>query len=131
MKRQVSRSQRRRLQAINSELSPRLLPIARCQWPNDTYLNRKEVWRSRGFLVQVFTEDDGVLRMSVNRTTMESDGYWTEDITWDEMQELKRKIGRGDKFAVEIYPRDCDIVRVAAMRHLWILPKMLPIGWRA
>lgn len=131
MTRQVSRNQRRRLRAINSVLSLRPLPIAKCQWPNDTDPKRKEVWRSRDFLVQVFAEDDGVLRMSVNRSTMEPDGYWTEGITWDELQKLKRQIGRGDMFAVEIYPRDKDIVNVSNIRHLWILPKMLPIGWRA
>lgn len=32
--------------------------------------------------------------------------------------------------AVEIYPAERDIVNVANMRHLWVLPERLPFGWR-
>lgn len=88
-----------------------------------------EVWRSRRSVVQVYSEANGVLRMSVNRPALREDGRWRDGLTWDELQRLKREIGRGDLYAVEVYPRDADVVNVANMRHLWLLPEPLPIGW--
>ena len=61
---------------------------------------------------------------------MNPDGRWKDDITWDELQEIKRQAGYGNQMAVEIYPDDLDIVNVANMRHLWILDEPLPIGWK-
>lgn len=100
------------------------------QWPpNRRDGNLIEVWCSRKYLVQVYQEDRGMLRASINRTTLRADGRWEENLTWDEMQEIKRQIGRGICYAVEVLPMDCDIVNVANMRHMWILPEPLPIGW--
>lgn len=103
-------------------------PIPKWKWPENNDRKRIEVWLSEKYLVQVF--DDGhSTRMTVNRVTVTS-GKWDENITWDELQEIKGQIGRGNKYAIEVYPRDCDVVNVANMRHLWILKKMLPIGWK-
>lgn len=88
-----------------------------------------EAWRSRGFLVQIFEEAEGILRMSVCRTSV-TKGQWTENITWDELQRLKSESGRGDREAVEIYPPDGDVVNVANMRHLWILSTRTSFSWR-
>ena len=46
------------------------------------------------------------------------------------LQEIKNTIGYKDKFAVEVYPAENDIVNVANMRHLWVLPKPLGFEWR-
>jgi hypothetical protein len=94
-------------------------------------VKRIEVWLSRKYLVQVFEEAEGVLRVSVNRTTMRADDRWEENLVWDEMQEIKRQIGRADSYAIEVFPRDRDVVNVANMRHMWVLPAPLPIGWFA
>lgn len=67
--------------------------------------------------------------MTVNRTMINRAREWLEGISWDELMELKRYIGFGESYAVEVFPRDSDIVNVAAMRHLWILPEPLDIGW--
>lgn len=107
-----------------------LTPVPKWKWPANNDRKRIEVWLSDKYLVQVFDEGHS-LRMSVNRVTVRNDGEWDENLTWDELQEIKGQIGRGKKYAIEIYPRDCDVVNVANMRHLWILPKMLPMGWRA
>lgn len=107
-----------------------LTPVPKWKWPDNNDRKRTEVWLSDKYLVQVFDEGHS-LRMSVNRVTVRDDGKWDENLTWDELQEIKGQIGRGKKYAIEIYPRDCDVVNVANMRHLWILPKMLPMGWRA
>lgn len=103
-------------------------------WPEDlrsgTNLSRAAVYRSRRFLVQVFIEQTGITRLSINRTKVKPDGSWDDGITWDEIQTIKRELGMGDKYAVEVYPRDRDMVNVANMRHVWVLAKPLwNIGW--
>ena len=116
--------------AVLYETKPsKLTPVHKSNWPANNDRKRIEVWLSDKYLVQVFDEGHS-LRMSVNRVT-QTDGKWDEGLSWDELQQIKGDIGRGNKYAIEIYPRDCDVVNVAHLRHLWILPKMLPIGWRA
>lgn len=68
-------------------------------------------------------------RLSVSRTTVQDDGRWGDNLTWDEMQEIKRQVGMGDMYAIEIFPRDRDLVNVANMRHIWVLPEPLNMGW--
>jgi len=90
-----------------------------------------ELWRSRDFLVQVYDMSPMMERLSVCRTAVNINGDWLEDIQWEELQRLKRECGRGDRDAVEIYPRDHDIVNVANMRHLWLFKVgSLPFAWR-
>ena len=67
--------------------------------------------------------------MSVNRTDVDNAGGWKQNISWEDMQQLKRQAGFGNHYAVEVFPRDIDIVNVANMRYLWILEKPLKIGW--
>jgi hypothetical protein len=90
------------------------------------------VFISRKFLVQVYQESTEeyptLYRLSVNRVKRNQHG-WAENITWEELQQIKREIGYGDWFAVEIYPRDKDAVNVANMRHLWLFEKPLSVGW--
>ena len=87
------------------------------------------VWRSRNFLAQVYDEKDGKMRISVCRTMLKDDGRWYDNISWDELMEIKRQIGLADHYAVEVLPGDKDIVNVANMRHIWILPEFV-IGWK-
>lgn len=91
------------------------------------------VFVSRKFLVQVYAEPqedvfETVYRLSVNRVKRNQHG-WAQDITWKELQQVKRELGYGDWYAIEIYPRDKDVVNVANMRHLWLFEKPLPYGW--
>ncbi len=74
---------------------------------------------------------DGVecRRLTVNRVTIRGDGHWEQDIPWDDLQRCKREAGYGDWYALEIYPRDRDIVHIANMRHLWLLAEPLQLGW--
>lgn len=89
-------------------------------------------FRSRKFCVQAFAEVDGVVRLSVNRADINPDGSWAEGITWDDLQRVKAEAGYADREAVEVYPPDSDVVNVANMRHLWVLPAgaRLPFTWR-
>lgn len=86
-----------------------------------------EVWRSRDFLVQMFRDGDWV-RMTVNRTP-NRDGDWIDGITWDDLQRLKAEVGRGNQWAVEVYPAEDEIVNNANMRHLWLLAEAPPFAW--
>lgn len=90
----------------------------------------RRAWRSREFLVQLFDTFAGVLRLSINRTRVDpATMRWLDGITWDELQRLKREAGYGDYEAVEIFPPDANIVDVANIRNLWVLPERLPFSW--
>jgi len=125
----ASRQQRRALEAENQRWPLALKQIPRAEWPDYRPPGIKEVWRSRGFLVQVFDDKSGLERLSVCRTSV-TNGDWKEDIQWEELQRLKRECGRGEKDAVEIFPADRDVVNVANMRHLWLTGE-LPFKWKA
>lgn len=101
------------------------------QWPSVEGMKNPpiEVWRSKEYLLQVFHEADGIERMTVCRTSV-SGNSWKDNIPWDDLQRLKRECGRANFDAVEVYPRDCDIVNVASMRHIFILPGLVPFAWR-
>lgn len=124
-----TREQRRQLARDNLQFPIALQRLPDAEWKRNTIAKQIEVWRSREFLVQVFAEGDGVIRLTVCKTAVAGDD-WQAEIAWEELQRLKRECGRGEQFAVEVYPADVDVVNVANMRHLWILPIALPFAWR-
>ena len=127
----TTRQERRTLEAENRKWPAALRRVPDGEWSHIKSIGdkRKEVWRSRGFLVQVFSEVAGIERLTVCRTAVEND-TWVAEISWDELQRLKAECGRGDRDAVEIYPADKDVVNVANMRHLWVMPTELPFKWQ-
>jgi len=127
---QTTRAQRRKLDRDNAKLPSKLQVIPKDKWPASAIGGgRLQVWRSRDFLVQVFMAPaPAAARLSVNRTKLEG-VRWVEGITWDELQRLKAECGFGNHTAVEVYPPDRDVVNVANMRHLWVLPYSLPFAW--
>jgi len=126
----ATRAQRRALEAENRKQPSALRRIPEVEW---TPLYRPdrivEVWRSRDFLVQIFQEPGGMERISVCRTSL-AGGKWVDGISWDDLQRLKRECGRGGMDAVEIFPADRDVVNVANMRHLWVVPNGVDFKWR-
>lgn len=129
----TTREQRRQLARDNAKLPAVLQPVPSDAWPDLAGMKKKPffVWRSRNFLVQCFAEEPSVVRLSVARSELDlTTGRWKEGITWDELQEIKRQAGYGDCMAVEIFPADRDVINVANMRHLWVLPEPLAFGWR-
>ena len=127
-----TRAERRALEAENRKWPLALRQVPRSEWPPSSVPPERrpiEVWRSRDFLVQVFKYSDEVERLSVNRTSHNGERF-VDGITWGELQNLKSECGRGDKDAVEIFPRDQDVVNVANMRHLWVFATMFPLAWR-
>lgn len=123
----------RQLARDNATYPDHLIEIPQSQWPpRQKSMQPLRLLRSRQFTMQIYSiPQGGVVRLSVNRTDVdERTLQWVGEISWDELQRLKREAGYGDYEAVEIYPRDCDVVNVATMRHLWVLPKPMPFSWR-
>lgn len=124
----LTRNDRRLLEKENARQPLTLRQIPRAQWPNQNNPDLLEVWRSRGFLVQIYAEKHGYQRLSVCRTTHNGD-TWVDQITWDELMQLKRECGRGELDAVEVFPADADIVNIANMRHLFFPPEPVLFKW--
>lgn len=119
---------RKYLREQNRKASPELRPVEIPPGIADDGTSRVRVWRSRHYLVQEFSGTPA--RLSVNRTDIEiTTGEWTAGITWDELMEVKRQCGYGDKWAVEIFPADQSVVNVANIRHLWILDAAPDYAW--
>ncbi len=120
-----------------------LTMVPESEWPDLSAMTKKpvQVWMSDKYLVQVFKEyfssivshDDvvavDIIRLSVIRASLNTDGNWQDGITWDELQQIKTDVGYGDWYGIEIYPRNKDLVNVANLRHLWLLSEPLDIGW--
>lgn len=120
---------RRALQKQNRARSEKMEEIA---IPEETEIRNNppiKAWASRHFLAQLFV-DKGNLRLSICRTEIQNDGNWKDGITWDELQRVKTACGYGDDWAVEIYPPDANVINVANIRHLWILPTAPEYGWK-
>lgn len=124
-----SREQRRQLERNNQRYPDALMLLPREKWLHMAHENHIEVWRSRGFLMQVFQEDGGIVRLTVCRTALDGND-WMAEISWEDLQRLKRECGRGHLDAVEVFPADIDIVNVANLRHLWVLPEPVKFAWR-
>ncbi|MGK3116687.1 DUF7694 domain-containing protein [Candidatus Pantoea formicae] len=105
--------------------------IPESRWPAMQHdPKRSNVWLSSYFLVQEFREEDGVIRLTINTTITGKSGRWKDGVTWDALQDIKNAVGYSDRDALEVYPRQRDVVNVANMRHLWILPEPLAFAWR-
>jgi hypothetical protein len=129
----TSRDQRRQLERENKKLPLVLAEIGREDWPYNSPPSLSRVLRSRSFLVQVFDpEQEGLpYRLSICRTQVNAqEKRWSDGITWDEIQQLKREAGYGNIDAVEIYPADNDIVNIANMRHIFLMAQPLSFAWR-
>lgn len=128
---ELSRNERRALEAENKKQPITLRKLLLHEWPQTCTPHSAliEVWRSRYFLVQVYAELDGYERLSICRTSHTGDS-WADGMTWDELMEVKRQVGRGQRDALEVYPADRDIVNVANMRHLWLPLAPVWFAWR-
>lgn len=126
-----TRTERRLAKKRAAKEPPTLRKIPRGEWPASMRDcdQLMEVWLSRDYLAQLFAEQDSVFRLSINRTS-HNGKTWDDGLTWDELQEIKRQAGFGDRVAVEIYPEDANVVNVSSMRHLWLLPTPPPFMWR-
>lgn len=130
MNRVARREVQQHLDRQNAKLPTQLQEIPRDQWPNEGPPSLLSVWRSKEYLVQVFNAPaPALVRLSVNRTAMCRTG-WKDGISWEELQRLKLECGYGDQDAVEVFPKQCDVVNLTNMRHLWIMVDPLEFAWR-
>ena len=82
---------------------------------------------SNRYVVQISdepTEIGLVTHLWINRCDGE------REIPWRDKQRIKRELVGPDRTAIEVFPRDCDLVDQADMYHLWVLPEGmgLPYG---
>lgn len=124
-----SPAQRGALNDENRRWPPYLTRVPRDAWPHDEGRRIVEVWRSRTFLVQVRAPRNGATWVSVNRTAVGDDGRWRDGITWDDLQGVKLQIGRGDAWAVELFPPESEVQNVNNIRHLWLLAEPPAYGF--
>ena len=76
-------------------------------------------WESNKFNVFAFAEGP-LIRLDVERKD-KKDG-----ISWDELQQIKSDCGYGDKDAIELFPKDKDVLNTANWRHLYIFQEEIP-----
>ena len=127
----ATREQRRQMIRDNAQRPAQLVEVTRDQWPEAMLQAKKpplKVWRSRDFLVQLHPES-GATRLSINRTVLDGD-RWADGIDWDTLQRLKAEAGFALHWAVEVFPPVTDVVNVANMRHLFLLPEAPGYAWR-
>ena len=92
----------------------------------------KNVFRNRYFAVQIYQQGDWT-RLSVNRTAIDIEkNTWKGGISWDQLMDIKKKLGYGECDAIEIYPKENDVVNVTNMRHLFLVPEGVELSciWR-
>lgn len=91
--------------------------------------------RERGWVVQVFeqrtpacngTPWEGTIQVSIKHTCGKtirqiSQREYQVPILWDELQAIKEHLFPG-RIALEVYPPKENLVDVASMRWLWVLP---------
>lgn len=82
-------------------------------------------WEGDGFLVGLFVFQ-GWYRLSIWR-----EGFAPEAMSWEDLQRVKSACGFGEVDAVEVYPRDCDVVNTGNGRHLYLMPEPLPFAMRS
>jgi hypothetical protein len=134
---QLKRAMKQTIAKSTEKYSDRLVKVAPQDYPVPTKENLIEVWISKKYLVQIYAEESGIIRLSINKNSIQGTGFrkdgsvsWGE-ISWDELQELKNEVGYQDYCAVEIYPPAAQVVNVANMRHLWVLPIAPSYMWGA
>ena len=120
----------------NREYPATMTEIPEKAWPFETGDPRltnppKRAWRSSRFIACLYAEPEKTaLRLSICRATLNDNGQFDDQLTWDELQQIKSERGFGAYDAVEIYPADADVVNVSNMRHLWLLDYLSPYAWR-
>lgn len=124
---------RKRLGRENDRWTSVMQDVPRSEWPYDVAMlarSPSQVWRSSEYLAQVFMLPGTAVRISVCRAAIADDGRYQDGLTWDQLMQIKREIGFGNHWAVEIFPPTDEVVNVANMRHLWILTEPPPYAWR-
>lgn len=129
--RRLTRAERKALDAENKKWPKHLVQCgdAEIGYPRPPMLKEVRPGARAGFWSRSMDAGSGLERLSIHRTTIKN-GRWSDGILWDDMQRLKSECGRGDKCGVEVYPADEDLVNVANVRHVFILPEAPAFAWK-
>lgn len=127
-----TRRELRDLERENARWPAKLAPVPAESWPPHEWMSARPVgiWRSSDFLVIHYVEPSGAERLTMQSTHAVGAKDWRDGFGWDVLQRLKREAGFADRYAVEVYPDDVDIVNVGNLRHLWLLDAPPPYAWR-
>ena len=125
----LNREQRRALEKAKRQLIatyPEQLTRVAEDDPNMPYTSHAQdldcVWRNKKYTVMVWNVPAGK-KLTISRNTWDSHTRRYHDgITWDEIMEIKRACGFGEQNAIEFFPPDSEVVNIANVRHIWILP---------
>ena len=77
-------------------------------------------WVNNVVAVQTYNRDTAwgrVLHLAVRRHDE------TEIVGWDLLQRVKNEVVGEDRVALEVYPRATELLDLAPMRHLFVLPE--------
>jgi hypothetical protein len=87
-------------------------------------------WRSDRFYAVAYPSSYPIVlcRLTVNRVEVNERGSWLSGISWDDLYRIKNECGYGDYDAVEVFPKEANLINVANMRHLWVMAHPLPFG---
>lgn len=83
-----------------------------------------QCWEGEDFVASLFSFQ-GASRLSIARKD-----FSPLAMSWEELQIVKSQCGFGGIDAVEIYPRDCDIVNTGNVRHLYLMLTPVPFAMR-
>ena len=126
----LNREQRRALEKVKRQLIasyPDTLEVVPENDPNLPYSSHPQdidkIYRSKKYTVIVWNVPAGK-KLSISRNEWDSHtNRYKDGITWDEIMEIKRQVGFGEQNAVEFYPPDSQVINIANVRHIWILPQ--------
>lgn len=81
-------------------------------------------WESEQFFAGL-VQFQGFARLTIMRAD-KSD----TPMSWEELQGVKSACGFSTLDAVEVYPRDCDVINTGNARHLYLFANLLPFAMR-
>lgn len=127
--------QKHQIARENAKWPKHLVEVPFNQWPEIVRAAPDRpirVFRSYSLIVQIFERDPATgftFRITVNRTVLAGDKP-ADGLSWDVLQDVKNQCGFAEFDAVEVYPRERDVVNVTNMRHLFVSDTPLPMVWR-
>ena len=133
--RDLNREQRRALEKVKRQLIasyPDTLEIVPETDPNIPYSSHPQdiehIYRSKKYTVILWKIGVGFngynfgQRFSISRNEWDSkDRRYKDGLTWDEIMDIKREMGFGERTAIEYYPADSETINVANMRHIFLV----------
>jgi hypothetical protein len=131
----LNREQRRALEKVKRQLIasyPDTLEIVPENDPNIPYSSHPQdiehIYRSKKYTVILWKIGVGFAgynfgqRFSITRNEWDSkDRRYKDGLTWDEIMDIKREMGFGERTAIEYYPADSEVVNLANMRHVFLI----------